>query len=223
MAIPHSKITTYSDGTIKTEKYNTVNSGIFYRVNHDAIPLWRVNLPEVNRTYPILHVVLGEAVQWLWRFLNPQLTDDQWGSCLGPTLALTNNAQGFPGHANYIQKKDLDKSDPRFDQARLFGGYILKMKSISGGRFYFESIDVRKPIPSIEYVLEHPYLYGEAVNIDWQVFPDKPKYPIVRPFKNNWGKKVFVPLLTMVDNPYLPLSMMTRLNNNEWPSSLSYP
>ena len=155
----------------------------YYRVNHDPTPLWRVSLPEVFRIQPFHHVVLNEAAQWLWRKLNSQLTNEQWTLCLGNTLAFTNNT-GFPGHRNYVTGAEPNSKDPRLDQARFCGGAILKERYVKEGKLYFEAIDVRKPLPTVDYVQEHPHLYFEAVNIS-----ETGGKPVIRPLKGNWGSR----------------------------------
>jgi len=201
---------------------------VHWRVRHDDPPLWRKNLPEVNRILPFHAVPLNEGAQWLWRNLNPQLTNEQWRRCLGNTLALTNGT-GFPGHADYVNWLDLDMPDPRFDLARVFGGYVLREKWVAGNNMYFEAIDVRKPLPSVQDVLDN-HLYGEAVNIDDHVTPTG-TVPIVRPFKSNWELPVYVPLLVAVDEPYYHIvperneehAGLEKLPAGEFPSPFRYP
>ena len=191
----------------------------YWRVSHDKLPLWRVMLPEVFRLSPGHHVVLSEAAQWLWRKLNPQLTDEQWTLCLGNTLAFTNGT-GFPGHRNYITGEEPNARDPRFDQARVCGGAILKERYVADGRLYFEAIDTRKPLPTVDYVMEHPYLWFEAVNI-----AESGGKPVIRPLKGGWGLPVYVPLLVAVDEPYYPVELCTKLPEGAavLPSPYSYP
>jgi hypothetical protein len=176
---------------------------IFWRVNHDT-SVWRPNLPEVFRLFPHHNVVLTEPLQKLWRNLNPQLTDEQWTLCLGNTLAFTNNT-GFPGHRNYVTGAEPNAKDPKMDFARVCGGTILKEKYVRDGMLYFEFIDTRQPIPPVDYVINHPYLWFEAVNI-----AESAGKPVIRMFKGRWGVPVYMPLLASQD-VYYPVELLTKL------------
>ncbi len=177
--------------------------------------LWRPNLPEVFRLDPDAHVVLTEPMQRLWRAMNPQLTNDQWRRCLGNDLAFTNNGTGFPGHADYINGVELDKSDPRFDQMRVCGGAFLA-GSPFGRALLIDAIDVRKPLPTAHYVMARPWLYFEAVNADWSV---EKQGIVIRRFKGEWNQPVYVPVLISVDATF-PLELLTEVL---LPSPYTYP
>ena len=82
---------------------------------------WRSGLPEVHRLLPFHHVVLTEKLQWLWRDINPDMTTEKVCKLFGNGLAFCNGS-GFPGHANHLLGEELDKDNPRFDQARICGG-----------------------------------------------------------------------------------------------------
>lgn len=189
----------------------------YWRVNHDS-PLWRFNLPEVDRIQPDNpKVPLGREMQYLWRNMNPQLSDDQYRALYDNTLAFTNGT-GFPGHHDYINDLDADKEDPSFDAPRLCGGAIVS-GIVFGENLYIASIDVRQPLPSAEMVMAHPHLYFEAVNIAEQADGT----PVVRRFKGGWDLPVYVPIATVVDGPYLPLSMLTKIpTGSPLPSPFQY-
>lgn len=191
----------------------------FYRVKHDPI-IWRAGLPEVFRLDPDIHVPLTRERQWLWRNMNPHITDLQWTALLGNTLAFTNGT-GFPGKRNWILGQDLDKQDPAFDQTRVCGGAVLCGREY-GSKLFIESIDVNKPLPTAEYVLRRRWLYYEAINIDGYN-RDEVAYGIIRPFKGNWGKRVYIPLLTVQEMSY-PLNLLEKLPlGSIIPSTYQYP
>lgn len=198
MTLPDSLI--MPDGT----RYKQAETPTYWRVNHDKTPLWRVSLPEVNRLLPFHHVVLTEPIQWLWRKMNAPLTIEQMTALMGNFLAFTNGT-GVPGRANYLTGTELDQPDPRFDQARVCGGAILKERYVTDGKLYFEAIDTREPLPTWDYVMNHPHLYFEAVNI-----AESAGKPVIRPLKGGWGKPVYVPLLVSQD-AYYPVELMTKL------------
>ncbi len=192
----------------------------FYRVNHDTT-MWRAGLPEVFRLEPDIHVILTEPVQRLWRALNPHLTDEQWTLCLGNTLEFTNGT-GFPGRHNYITGADADKEDPKFDQTRICGGATI-CGAVSEGNLIIQAIDVRFPLPPVEYVRKRRWLWYEAVNIDVQKGTDGVFRPVIRPLKGAWGKKVYVPLLSSRLMTY-PLQYLTKIPLYSIPpSNYQYP
>jgi hypothetical protein len=128
----------------------------YWRVLHDVEleGLWRPirNAPEVFRLEPFHHVVLTRDIQQLWKDLNPHLNGKQWRRLLGNTLAFTNGT-GLPGHADHVNGMELDQPDPRFDQARVCGGALLRGE-VQGNFLLIENyVDVKKPIPSAEQVL----------------------------------------------------------------------
>jgi hypothetical protein len=167
-----------------------------YRVKHDvetAKGNWRDGLPEVHRLVPDHHVVLDGELQFLWRLMNPGMTDAKFCKMLGNKLAFTNGS-GFPGSYNAILGEDLTQPFPRFDQARICGGAVVHGREV-GDYLYIETIDVRLPIPSAEYVMARPWLRFDAVLAG----------DVIRPFPQGEGKPVYVPLLSAVDGVKLPL------------------
>jgi hypothetical protein len=164
----------------------------WWRVLHDVelAGLWRPvsNAPEVFRLEPIHHVLLTEPIQWLWRRMNPLLTDKQWTALLGNGLAFTNGT-GFPGHANYILREELNEKDPRFDQARICGGALVRGR-VEGLWLWIENvIDVRKPLPTVQQVYdERRYFVATTARDDGTIGMFKGR-----------GLDVFVPLLVAQD------------------------
>lgn len=205
---------------------------VYHRVNHDPY-VWRID-PEVFRLNPFHHVVLTEPIQWLWRNMNPHLTIAQMTALMGNTLAFTNGT-GVPGRNNYLTGDvSPTQKDPRFDQARICGGTILKEKYIKpnmpynipqvsetrrGDVIYFEAIDTREPLPTAYEVMERG-LYFEAVNV--AKGPDGK--PVIHKMKSNWGVPVYVPLLVSQDS-YYPVELCTKLPAGVavLPSPYTYP
>jgi hypothetical protein len=180
-----------------------------WRVLHDvetAAGNWRPGKPEVHRLMPDHHVVLTEEIQWLWRSMNPHMTDVKFCKMFGNKLAFTNGS-GFPGHANYILGEELEKPDPRFDQARTCGG-ALKIGQMVGDYLYLETIDTRRPIPSAEYVLARRWLFFDAVLSG----------DVIRMFPQGDGLPVFVPLLTATDGVKLPMWKLQKWTGPGLPS-----
>lgn len=173
-----------------------------WRVLHDVettLGDWRTGYPEVFRINPFHSVLLTSPVQWLWRNMNPNMTAEKFCTLFGNTLAFTNGT-GFPGRANHILGTDLDENDPRFDQARICGGAVVAEKYRMNGKVYIESIDVRNPLSSAEYVMARPWLRFDALRSG----------SIIRRFPQADGERIYVPLLTAVDNVWLPESALQR-------------
>lgn len=165
-----------------------------WRVRHDVETVagnWRAGLPEIFRLYPLHDVPLSESAQRLWRNMNPLMTDKKWSAVLGNGIAFTNRS-GFPGHHNYILNEDITKPDPYFDQARICGGATVIEKYRDGDRIYIESIDVRKPLPTVEQVFEKHLFFDATLAGSW-----------IGRFPQGDGERVYVPLLTAMDGVYL--------------------
>src|SRR5574338_1110775 len=52
------------------------------------------SLPEVYRLLPFHSVPLTEELQWLWKNINPELSNEKWATLLGSSLAWCNGT-GF--------------------------------------------------------------------------------------------------------------------------------
>lgn len=193
----------------------------FWRVNHDN-PLWRYNVPEVFRIFPFHHVVLDKDVQMLWWGLNPTLSPNKMSALFSNDLAFCNWT-GFPGHANYILEEDLEKKPPKFDQARLCGGAILSGRE-DGNKLWIDAINVNQPLPSVDYVLAHPWLYFDAVTIRKTAGVG----PTIGRFMDG-SVTIKVPIL--VEQPaYVYLNKFDEWNGltrlppgSAWPSPYQYP
>lgn len=170
-ALPIKTIITYSDGSYKLEN---ISQKTYYRIPHDIerynydfgdlryagarIGVVRAEIrnagvarPEVYRVYPSQTTPIGYAHQWLWKNINPELSNDKFCTLLGNSLAWTNNT-GFPGRRNYILNKDLNLQLPTFHTALVNGGMILEGEE-DGDKVWIKSLLVSDPVPIATEVL----------------------------------------------------------------------
>lgn len=160
--------------------------------------------PEVYRVYPDQTTPIGEAHQWLWRNLNPLLSDDKWSRLLGNAYAFTNNT-GFPGRHDYVNNRDVDKELPRFHAALVCGGAILEGQELNG-KVWIKSILISDPVPMAADVLADPglWFYGTNVGADGYIsFMQKKGM-------DDFYHTIVVPLLTKVP-VYLPTNELHKL------------
>jgi hypothetical protein len=158
-------------------------------------------MPEVYRLNPDHHTILNCAFQWLWRNINPDLSDKRWSALLGNRLAWTNNT-GFPGHVNCVLGEEMSKSFPRFDQPRACGGAILTGTERSG-LLHIESMLTFQPVMSAADVLADPtkWYWGTSVNPKGEVNLimrlgiDGQNYPVRVPLLS--AQPVFLPLVEL--------------------------
>ena len=135
-----------------------------WRVKHDVERpkgLWRPRLPEIFRIEPDHHVVFNAAMQWLWYRLNWYLSGIEpldWRKLGGNALYLFNGGHGFPGHADHVNGIELNRPDPRAPQMLICGGAIVTGR-VGDGKLYLDGIDTRKPLPSVEEVIERKLYY----------------------------------------------------------------
>lgn len=121
-------------------------------------------LPEVYRAMPSHETTINCDWLWLWRKLNPELSDEKFCTLLGNTYAFTNRT-GFPGRKNCILRIDMSANDPAFHAPLICGGALLKGREESG-YLLIEGMLTRNPVPTAEWVLERPWLwfYGVSIN-----------------------------------------------------------
>jgi hypothetical protein len=160
--------------------------------------------PEVYRLAPDHHTVLNCAFQWLWRSINPDLSDKKWSTLLGNKLAWTNNT-GFPGHANCVLQEEMSKPMPRFDQARVCGGAILTGTE-RNGLLWIESMLINNPVMDPQDVLNDrsKWYWGTSVNPEGEV------NLITRPGLDGRNYPVRVPIVT-AQPVFLPLVELHKL------------
>lgn len=164
--------------------------------------LWRTNLPEVYRVYPYQEILLIPERIMLWRHLNPKMSDDKFCALLGNHVAFTNRT-GFPGRRNVIKGEDMDQKDPALNPALFCGGACFYGDSDNINLILRNVIDVRKPLPTVQEVLEK-HLYFVALNVVGEY---------TSRFPQGGGEDVLVPLFVEVDYPYVPISDLIKLPN----------
>lgn len=126
-------------------------------------------MPEVYRIYPDHQTPINCDWLWLWRNLNPKLSDKTFCTLLGNGLAWTNNT-GFPGRRNCILQEDMSEKDPAFHTPIINGGATLKGIE-RNGYFFLDSMLISDKVPTAEEVLNKPWLwyYGTTVLANGQV------------------------------------------------------
>jgi hypothetical protein len=126
-------------------------------------------MPEVYRVQPDHQTPINCAWQKLWRGINPELSDEKWGTLLSNNLAWTNNT-GFPGRYNCLTGSDFDQELPRFHAPIINGGAVLKGKEVNGW-LEIESLLIGNPVPKAEEVLSKPWLWfwGTSVTKDGSI------------------------------------------------------
>lgn len=153
--------------------------------------------PEIYRVDPDHTTKIGEGHQWLWKNINPELSNLRWRSLLGNALAWTNGT-GFPGHRDYVNQKDLDQGYPTFHATLINGGWVFEGEE-DGDRVWIKSLLISSPIPKAEDFLKtRMWSYGTSV-----IPRDGSINIITRVGIDGGDKKVRVPFLT-TQRVYLP-------------------
>jgi hypothetical protein len=161
-------------------------------------------LPEIYRLDPDHHVILDCYWQWIWRKLNPELSNKKWATLLGNMLAWTNNT-GFPGHYDCINKVDTNLPFPRFDQARINGGAVV-VGDVVNGYLLIETLLTDRKNLTASQILASPWLWFWGTNIT----PKGTINFITRDGLDGVEYPVRVPLLTKMP-AYLPISHFHKL------------
>jgi hypothetical protein len=118
--------------------------------------------PEIYRCNPDHPTRIAEGHQWLWKNINPDLSNSKWATLLGNELAWTNNT-GFPGRRDYVNHRDLDKEYPRFHASLVNGGMILEGIE-DGDKIWIKSLLTSDPIPtSTDLLKTHLWSWGVSV------------------------------------------------------------
>lgn len=212
------RLRTFSDGSV--ERWPTL-----WRVNHDTT-LWRPNLPEVFPFLPNHYSFFGRRWQLLEKQLNPVMTNSKWhnlhlGGNDGDDATAFNNRQGFEmrgdPRVDFVNGKDLGAPLPK-QEALVCGGAILAQKYIQDNYLYCEYIDANAPAPTLQYVLDRPWLYFDAVTVRNSV-----NGIVIGRFPHADGERVFI--LLLAHQPIkIHLSKVTRLPyGGVLPSPYGYP
>jgi len=83
--------------------------------------------------------------------------DEVWRNVTISGRALTDQHSRGQGFADYILGENID-GPPMAIKYLTMSGNMLRQKRRSGTKIYFETIDIRKPAPSVEWVMERPWL-----------------------------------------------------------------
>ena len=165
MATLSRRIRTFSDGHIEQWP-------VLWRVNHDTT-LWRPNLPEVQPFLPSHYTDFGRQWQLLEKQLNATMLNSKWhnlhlGGNDGNNATAFNNRQGFEmigdPRVDFVNGKNIGAPVPK-QEALACGGTILAQKYVQDNYLYCEYLDGNQPVPPLQYVLDRPWLYFDAVTI----------------------------------------------------------
>lgn len=165
-------------------------------VNARVIPY---SMPAVMPPIDQNALEMTEAIQLmsfaLMKHFYPAITGNVWRNLHMVGLCLNNkDVDGFDGdivHADYVNKRDLGASLPRYDkQQRTFEGTFIRGELV-GDRIRcvpgIHGIDAKKPMPSVEEIVEKNW-YVTAVNVGPERnpvpshFAQGKGFPIVYPF-----------------------------------------
>lgn len=233
---------TMSDGiTFSTVMRMKSYAGEFFRQPHDAellgcgptADIWRrdreylgdgitnnvirqVNassIPEVYRYLPDHVVSINCSMLWLWRNINPELSDEVFFTLCNSNYAW-NNRMGLDNRYNCISGDNLGMGNPGFPNPLLCGGAIVKKIREDDVMLYFETIRVDKPLPTAEEVLSKPWLWywGVAVN------PEGQNSFITRSDGSGGRVNVRIPMMTRFE-AYVPKKWLDRLPPEFMPPS----
>jgi hypothetical protein len=222
----------------------------FWVVLHDAEmgPLWRTGVPEVfvaseiktdfTASYQRLSYDLNTTQNPL---VTANMDKNKW-RVFYDFMRWGMNGTGFnksgDPRRDYVNMRDLDKPLPKFDKARVFGGWLVtgreiysvvqtlrdaaalmvtmvrRPKSLIGkvgmsvsslvanNRLELESLSVYDGAPTLAWLLQRPWLYGDAVNVTANGISRFPQ--------GANGSRVFTPFVTSQKVSY-PLSQLRKL------------
>lgn len=192
-----------------TERYNVDSGDMRYAgarvgVVRKTIRESGTSRPEIFRTYPDHTTPIEEGHQWLWKNINPEISNAKWATLLGNYLAWTNQS-GFPGRRDYVNRKDLDKGLPNFDAARVNGGQILEGEE-DGDRVWLKSLLTSEPVPNVTTFL-NSRLWAWGISIS----PNGNIYYINRQGLDGTLKRVRIPFITK-QRVWLPKNELHKLD-----------
>lgn len=162
--------------------------------------------PEIYRCTPDHTTPIGEAHQWLWRNINPELSGDKWRSLLGNYLAWTNQS-GFPGRHDFVNNKDVNESLPNFHASLVNGGWVFEGEE-DGNKVWINNLLISDPIPNVvAFLASRKWSYGTSV------IPKTGNINIITRLGMDGNyKQVRIPFLTK-RRVYLPKDELHKLPN----------
>ena len=209
------RIILFSDGTKKIvpepdDIITVPNSGTFRRVGHDYEVKEYDNKPRVSGNptpetcqmwdcKPNDFIPLSEDYQRLWFSLirwasHGTMTDGQlltaWADATAERKALTDNHGLSHNFADYILGLFLNNPKPLMQKCVLLGGSLVNVLFDSDENSVISCLDATQPAPTLEYLLEHPYLWGWATEITSNKLPNGTwvvsRWPNLKHF-GGWG------------------------------------
>jgi len=118
-------------------------------------------------------VTFTEAWQMYLREVNPNMSNHQVAQIM-QTGRWGFNGSGIPGHANYIERSDLDKPDPFTDEDRTFA-YNVHAGVEDGDDVIVTTFDGNLPPPPLSKISPqtHPHMYSilTVVHRDGHIAP----------------------------------------------------
>jgi len=218
MAFLTHKLRIFNDGHV--EHWPTL-----WRVNHDKT-LWRPNLPEVFPFSPAHFTDFTRQYQLLEKQLNKSMLNSKWhnlhlGGNDGNDATAFNNHQGFEmdddPRVDYVNGKNLGAPNPK-QAALCCGGTLLAQKYIQDDWLYCEYIDGNKPAPTLKYVLDHPWLYFDAVTVRG----NSSGGITIGKFPQGDGSRVYI--LLLAKQPIrIHLSKVSKVGYGNTPDPYRYP
>jgi hypothetical protein len=163
---------------------------VAYRVAHDREyqDPWRWPVPEVFHFDQAASTPLTDRWQYFIMDLNPGMTGMGYRSLLNCYRAFSNGTgyQCPMPRADFVNKLNTSAPLPKVDKVRVCGGAIIH-GTLSSNVLTVETLDGYKRPPSIEWILDHPWLYFRC----YTVLEDGSN----RDFPQNSGKPVYFPLV----------------------------
>ena len=177
----------------------------------------RLGLPEIYNLEPSHATDIDEAIQRLWYALfrhgAPSLKEAfakrRWSAILRHDKAFTNN-QGYGDdndpRRNYILGENLDaKECPKFPKTLICGGATVT-GTVEGALLKVSTLSPDN-LPTLEELLETPWLYFHAVNSTWDRITRFPQGTVA---EMDIYEPVLVPLIASRD-VYYPLAWLDKL------------
>lgn len=127
--------------------------------------VWTVRNPTEAGGTPEVYWGVDETVRFSreWQYFtvatNPGMSLDKIAALYGTRRALFNR-KGFPGRADYIQGLDLDREDPQYSKAYMFGGGIVSGQMVEG-QYQIFTMNGNQP-PPLKPGKIHPQTVDEA-------------------------------------------------------------
>ena len=176
----------------------------------------RLGLPEIYNLEPSHATELTPRIQYLsyalFKHGAPSLKEafaqNRWKSLMHYKRAFTNG-QGFGNsddpRANYISGENLDAELPKFPKTLICGGATVT-GTVEGALLKVSTLSPDN-LPTLEELIETPWLYFHAVNSTWDRITRFPQGTVA---ELDIYEPVLVPLIASRD-VYYPLAWLDKL------------